>query len=235
MPILAPAAAASSARFVAPRRRGVPGWFVATTIGTAAIAATTVLATMHVGEDASARSGADVRGSLAVYAVQPEDTQATSTAAPPPKRTGATKRSVVPRPPAPEPAPPDTPPLELAPSPPLPSAASQPDPEADAPTLQRPAAMPSPARRNGAASETDVAAGPPNDAEIVRRLGRKAKAACGALLGSEPLRVTFAIGQGGEVLAPRGNRKDRASACVIAIVGRARFSPGKMRKEVLSL
>jgi hypothetical protein len=76
---------------------------------------------------------------------------------------------------------------------------------------------------------------PPNDAQILRRLRRRSKARCGGLLGDDPLQVTFGIGEGGEVLAPRGSRRGPATDCVLATVGRTRFNAGELRREVLSL
>ncbi|HWB75533.1 MAG TPA: serine/threonine-protein kinase, partial [Nannocystaceae bacterium] len=76
---------------------------------------------------------------------------------------------------------------------------------------------------------------PPTDAQVLRKLQRQAKSRCGALVGTEPLRVTFGIGQRGEVIAPRGDRRGAATDCVIDVLDGARFPAGSMRREVLTL
>ena len=76
---------------------------------------------------------------------------------------------------------------------------------------------------------------PPTDAQVLRKLQRQAKSRCGTLVGDEPLRVTFGIGQRGEVIAPRGNRRGAATDCVIDVLDGARFPAGSMRREVLTL
>jgi serine/threonine-protein kinase len=75
----------------------------------------------------------------------------------------------------------------------------------------------------------------PSDAQVLRKLQRQAKSKCGALLGDQPLSVTFGIGQRGEVIAPRGNRRGAATDCVIEVLGSGRFPAGNMRREVLTL
>jgi len=76
---------------------------------------------------------------------------------------------------------------------------------------------------------------PRTDADVLRRIERRARGSCGAEIGDQPMVITFGIGQRGEVLAPRGNRKGPATDCVLRLLAGARFPAGRMRKETLSL
>ncbi len=112
--------------------------------------------------------------------------------------------------------------------------------EATPPVAEPPPPAPAPApKRVRAPTRTPKVATPPDDpptdAEVLRRLERRARVRCGDLLGDEALRVTFGIGQRGEVIAARGSRKGPATDCVVALLGESRFAAGSMRKEQLSL
>jgi hypothetical protein len=121
--------------------------------------------------------------------------------------------------------------VEVMPAPPLVVIEHEGPPEVapeSAPAVKRPRTPTKPPK----ATAIDV---PPTDAEVLRRLERRARVRCGDLLGGEPLRVTFGIGQRGEVIAARGSRKGPAADCVVALLGESRFAAGSMRKEQLTL
>jgi hypothetical protein len=95
--------------------------------------------------------------------------------------------------------------------------------------------QPEPEVESRPAPRTSRASDPPTDADVLRKIRRRARSRCRSLLKGQPLTVVFGIGPRGEVLAPRGNHSGPGTTCVLEVLGRARFPAGKMRKEALAL
>jgi len=74
-------------------------------------------------------------------------------------------------------------------------------------------------------SQVTKPSGPPSDARLVKRLKRKIKSKCSAVLGDGSITISFLIGNGGEPIGLNASPRGEAGRCATAQVKGTAFRP----------